>query len=211
MAEESKLSKLAALVQQLSRALGQRLLPLGCALLIGFVGGRSVAERAGALSSMMSPRGFESVYVSDSNFVAFAMILLAFFVYAFIRFLLQLGQRVVTLLAQIQTRPPVWLTVAILGSGVLCLLAAVILQWHAASTSARLQDLSIKVETPLMVSITTIGVLLAGLVLLAIGIWSSIPPRPSLDVNADAGKDERNADMRVIRAEAVAGADRPRD
>ena len=105
--------------------------------------------------------------------------------------------------------------------GVLCLLAAVVLQWHESSASAtvsasvpsiRIQGMpnmatdagvfAIRARPSLTAPVTTISVLLAGLVIIGIGVWSSIPPRPiSLPM--------QNGNTQEIRAESLAGADRP--
>ncbi len=196
-------------------AIGQQLFFVACALLVGFIAGRAVAEAAGAIPA---PQKADEVWI-----IFPAQCLLGLFVYAALRFLLQLGQRMVAILAGVHTRPSSWVAVAIIGFGVLCLLAAVALQWHesanSASVSASLPSfqmsglpqgqtftggVAIRGRTSLMAPVTTIGVLLAGLVIIGIGIWSSIPPRP---ISASM----LNGSTQGIRAETFAAADRPRE
>ena len=194
-------------------AIGQMLFFLACALLVGFVGGRSVAESAGVIEN-----GRDS-----EQWLVFSQVLLALFTFASLRFLFLLGRRMVAVLAGVQTRPSREVAVVIVLCGVLCLLAAVVLQWHESSTSASVSAsvptiqvpgmpnvvtnagvFAIRARTSLTAPITTLGVLLAGLVIIGIGVWSSIPPRP-------IPLPMQNGNTQDIRAESFAGADRPRE
>lgn len=204
MADKDKAPKL---------AIGQMLFFVACALLIGFMGGRSVAEAAGA-----NPHANE---VESDVLVFSAQVLLGLFVFASLRFLFLLGRRMVAVLADVQTRPSREVAVVIVFCGVLCLLAAVALQWHESSTSASVSASVPSIEVPgmpkgitnagvvafrarpsLTEPVTTISVLLAGLVIIGIGVWSSIPPRP-------IPFPMRNGNSQDIRVEPLAGADRP--
>ena len=175
-------------------AKGQLLFLLACALLIGFVGGRSVAEAAGAISLEDSGQPFDRLHGDQGVWIFVSILMCTFFVFASLRFLLLLGQRGVGLLARVQTRPEAWISVSITGCGVLCLIAAVALQWHQASASATVSLPTIDMpgmpkgmnfggvsvrgaRTSLMAPLTTVVVLLAGLAIAGVGIWSSIPPR----------------------------------
>ena len=194
---------------------------LACALLIGFAAGRSVAEAAGAISLESGAKSLNQLHEGEGMWVAASMVLLAFFVFASFRFLLVLGQRAVAVLARVETKPPAWVAFAIIACGVFCLLAAVGLQWHESSASASVSAslpaidmpgfpkgitstgaVSIRAKTSLMVPVTTVCVLLAGVVIIGVGVWSSIPPRPA----AVAMQKRYVPDIRV---EPVAGADRP--
>jgi hypothetical protein len=176
-----------------------------CALLVGFAGGRAVAEAAGVISPEDAARPLATLAGNEGPLVFLAMVLLAFFVFAGFRFLFLLGQRAVALLAQVETRPPVGVALAVLACGFLCLLAAVFLQWHQASVSGTitaslpsvqapsfpppgrmpgpsqpewaLGALSIQARGSWMVALTTLALLLAGATISAVGIWASIPPR----------------------------------
>jgi hypothetical protein len=178
---------------------GQGFFLLACALLIGFVGGRGVAEAAGVVLLEDGGDRFDRRHDLDGLWIFLSSVLLACFVIASFRFLLLLGQRIVNVLAGVETRPDKWITVTLIVCGVLCLLAAVALQWHHSSVSASVSAslpqvgqpgmppvlmqggaISVRARTSLMAPITTIGTLLAGLAITAVGIWSGIPTRRSL-------------------------------
>jgi hypothetical protein len=216
-------------------AIGQKLFLLACALLIGFVGGRGVAESAGAILPDDGVDRFDHRRDLDGLWIFIATVVLAFFVVASLRFLILLGQRVAGLLARVETRPDKWITVTIIVCGVLCLLAAVALQWHHSSVSASVSvplpqigqpgippgmmqggAISVRARSSLMTPITTIGVLLAGLAITAVGIWSGIPTRRSLASKdsptrqGGAGRSEPG-NTQTIRVEPIPVAGGPLD
>jgi hypothetical protein len=172
-------------------AIGHGLFLLACALLIGFAAGRSVADAAGAIGPESSTKPFAQLQAEERVWIFVAMALLALFVFAAFRFLLLLGHRVVSLLGQVETRPNLWVAVMIIACGVPCLLSAVALQWHESSVSATVSASlpPVRAKTSFMVPVTTLGVLLAGVAVTAVGIWSSIPPRRSLVSTAQMGSE----------------------
>jgi len=176
-------------------AVGQKLFIFASALLIGFVGGRGVAESAGLVLPEIGADRFDHRHELDGLWIFLATVLLALFVVAALRFVLLLSQRVGGLLARLETRPDRWIAVTTIVCGMLCLLGAVALQWHQASTSASVSAalpeigqlgknkgmmmqggaISVRAQTSLMAPIMTIGVFLAGLAITAVGIWSGLP------------------------------------
>ena len=217
-------------------AIGQKLFILACALLVGFVGGRSIAEAAGSISPENGALPFERLHGDAGVWIFFSIVLLTLFVIAALRLLLLLRQRVIALLTQVETRPVAWISVTIIACGVVCLLAAVSLQWHqSTSVSASLPAIempnmpgmpkgdmrimnpggfSIRARSSLMTPITTIGILLAGFVITGIGIWSSIPPRHAraskpVPMAARAAEWGDQGDAQAIRAQPT--VDRPRE
>jgi hypothetical protein len=185
---------------------GQGFFLIACALLIAFVGGRGVAESAGAIFLENGGDRFDHRHDLDGLWIFISSVLLAFFVIASFRFLLLLAQRIVNVLAGVETRPDKWITATLIVCGVLCLLAAVALQWHHSSVSASISmplpqigqpgmpqgimqagGISVRARTSLMAPITTIGVFLAGLAITAVGIWSGIPTRRSLPSSGTTG------------------------
>ena len=87
--------------------IGHRLFLLACALLIGFAAGRWVAEAAGVIDPDSSSKPLAYMYSGEVVLIMVAMILLALFVFATFRFLLLLGERVVTILVTIRKRSQV--------------------------------------------------------------------------------------------------------
>jgi hypothetical protein len=175
---------------------GYRAFSVACALIIGFVAGRSVAEGAGLIAppAVQIPN-YERE--RDGLWTFAAMVLVGLFVFATCRFLFLLGWRAAEVLRQAQTRPNTWVALGIIVCGTICMLAAVSLQWHAATSSASVTTMlpvfemqgapkgpsttnaigmSMQARMPLMVTITTIALLIAGGGITAIGIWASIPP-----------------------------------
>jgi hypothetical protein len=189
------------------RSGGQLLFLITLAVLAGFLTGRSLAEAAGMASLETSSQPLSRLNTGEAPWVFLAIGLMGLFVFALGRFLLGLTLQVIGLLRQIQARPAPWVAVLLIVGGVVCFLAAVVLQWHAASASATVtlsgpdlaeirgqirpgagqpanfprMDVSgaigMQSRVPLMVPVTTLVVLLAGAMLVALGIWSSIPPR----------------------------------
>jgi hypothetical protein len=211
------------------------LLLLACALLIGFAAGRSVAEAAGAISLESGATPFGHLREGEGIWVAISMALLGFFVFALFRFLLLTGQRVISLLTGVQTRPGTWITVALLACGMACLIGAVALQWYASYVSASISMQLPQVQLPgagkgaantgaisvhgrssVMVAVTTVALLLSGLAIIAVAIWSSIPPRPASDTRAEPMREgargwAERGDVPVVQAQSFPAPDRPRE
>jgi hypothetical protein len=205
-------------------------LAFACALLLGFAAGRSVADAAGAVSPESSAQPITKLPNKELAWVVFAMVLLAFFAFVAILSLIRLGQWGAGILAKVESRPSIWTATAITVCGLLCLLSVVALQWHESSVSASISAslpslempgspkgmpnagvVSVRARTSLMMPVTTVGVLLAGLVLMGVGIWGSIPPGPAPVSQTATMRESGKVSEQAIQAERGAAADRGRD
>ncbi len=118
-----------------------------------------------------------------------------------LRFLFQLGTQIVWQLGRIRERPGLPITITFLACGTLCVLGSLLLAWHGGTSGLDMSpsmnlpsnmpgrnmvpqiDVSMSMRTTgsLMRPLAVSAALLIGVALLALGVWSSLPPAKSDD------------------------------
>jgi hypothetical protein len=173
-------------------------LDLALAVAVGLLGANAFADAAGL--PRPQPDSFFWPYLSR---VA-AGIVLFFLTLTLVRYVFRLGQEIVSSLSTVQSRPAMPITIALLVSGTLCVLAVPILSLlDRASSSPSVSSLTppdpagpnppqaggaAQVPGTLADGGSSIGVLLRpavasvvlliGSAILAVGVWSSLKPPP---------------------------------
>jgi hypothetical protein len=141
------------------RALGSLLRILALPLAAGFVGAGAFLDASG-IEVQERNRGMMLV-LSGLVVAAVTLALLVMLETSF--------RAVVRALAGTARRPTTAVVITIMVCGTVCILAAVALQWYRPTIPAGLG------RGPLLPALTTVTVLLVGVSLLAVGVWSGIP------------------------------------
>ena len=165
-------------------------LSLTLAVAIGIVGSHSLAAAAGF-----------SMHQDREQLQFLCGLVLFFLALYLLRFLFQLGGQIVARLARVRERPKPEIAMIVLASGMLCVLGALAVVWHAGidgvSTPNAMElsqnnpganmmppiGLSVQATGSLLRPLAVAATLLIGSVLLALGFWSSLPPAPLADTS----------------------------
>jgi hypothetical protein len=162
------------------------LLSLAVAAAAGFLGANAFADAAGAPPIPPNHGEFETFL----RFLSGALVGLV--TLALVQFLLSQAHAVAGLLGRTPHRPALPVAVVLVVCGTLCFLGALALEWHAvtytASASATLIQgmhlngipggaggISLHVQPPFLTHVAALAVFLAGVALIALGTWASIP------------------------------------
>lgn len=164
-------------------------LVLALAVAIGILGANAFANSAGFLQ----PNHEREPLVFLCGFVLFFLSLML------LRFLFQLGTQIVCRLGQIRERPRLPIAITLLACGTLCVLGSLLLVWHGDTGSLNMSpamnlpgnmpgvemvprfDMSMHISGSLTRPLVVCAALVIGVVLLALGVWSSLVPAAAVD------------------------------
>jgi hypothetical protein len=179
-------------------------LAFALAVAIGILGANAFADAAGFSANSSARDSPEAVLPR-----ILCGIVLFVLSWMLLRFLFQLGNRIVWRLAQVRERPGLPVTLALLASGTLCVLCALLVIWQGDAGSFNVSpsmnlssgnmpggnialppnmprvemfphvDLSMHTIGLPIRSLAVVAALVIGAALLAIGVWASLPPAKS--------------------------------
>ena len=111
-----------------------------------------------------------------------------------LRFLFRLGTQIVCRLGQVRERPGLPIAITLLACGTLCVLGALLVVWYGNTGGVNMSpavnwprnmpgadmlprlDMSMQTSGSLLRPLAVCAALLIGVALLALGVWSSLPP-----------------------------------
>jgi hypothetical protein len=162
-----------------------RLLLFSLAIVAGILGSKPFANAAG-FPDIETARGDSESWAYVLRILSGLIIALATF--ALVPILVNMGLQVVTLLGRTTARPKPMVAVTLIICGTLCLLGTLLFEWYALrsgtqvmSSSFHMQNpgvdsgrIAFSVQLPLFGQVLALFTFLAGVALIALGIWSSI-------------------------------------
>jgi len=158
-------------------------LVLALAVAIGILGAIPFAEAAGFYQNQ-----------EREPIALMCGLVLFFLAWMVLRFLFRLGTQIVWRLGQIRERPGLPVVITLLACGTLCVLGALLLVWHGAGGGLDMSpgvnlpgnmpgmnmvprfDVSMRVSGSLIQPLAVCAALVIGVILLALGVWSSLAP-----------------------------------
>jgi len=166
-------------------------LVLALALAIGIVGANAFADAAGFHDAALDHKGEPTPGMLLRVLCGFVLFLLSWML---LRFLFQLGTQIVWRLGQVRERPGLPIAITLLACGTLCVLGALLVVWYGNTGGVNMSpavnlprnmpgadmlprlDVSLQTTGSLLRPLAVSAALLIGVVLLALGVWSSLVP-----------------------------------
>jgi len=160
-------------------------LVLALALAIAILGAKAFSDAAGFREGPQIPEGFVRIPCGVVLFLLSWMLL---------RFLFRLGTQIVWRLGQVRERPGLPIAITLLACGTLCVLGALLVVWYGNTGGVNMSpavklprnmpgadmlprlDVSLQTTGSLLRPLAVSAALLIGVVLLALGVWSSLVP-----------------------------------
>lgn len=163
-----------------------RLLIVMVAIVVGILSANAFADAAGLPEVEADARSDDKVLPVLLRVLSGVVV--ALMTAALLPFLISLGRQVVGVLGQTATRPGTWVAIALVLCGTLCLLGTLVFELVILDSAPRVQTvvnsrngltsghITLHLRTPLLAQLLAIATFLAGVALIALGIWSSIQP-----------------------------------
>jgi hypothetical protein len=171
-----------------------RLLIFMLSIVVGILSANAFADAAGLPQVEPDARSDDKVLPVLLRILSGVVV--ALMTAALLPFLIALGRQVVGVLGQTTTRPGPWVAIALVICGTLCLLGTLVFELVILDSAPRVQSvinarngltsgrITLHLRTPLLVQLLALCTFLAGVALIALGIWSSIQPAAKLPLAA---------------------------
>jgi hypothetical protein len=166
-----------------------RLLIIMLSIVVGILSANAFADAAGLPQVEPDARSDDKVVPVLLRILSGVVV--ALMTAALLPFLISLGRQVVAVLGQTATRPGPWVAIALVICGTLCVLGTLVFELVILDSAPRVQTvissrnglssghITLHLRTPLLLQFLALCTFLAGVVLIALGIWSSMQPTPN--------------------------------